>query len=98
MKRHLLSKIGCGVLFGLFVPLGAVHAYDANDRIQAHLGGDGTATQISAMSSSDTWSAPQGAQGPIRSDMTYDKGMDSETAAREREMQNLLFPLNAQGS
>lgn len=97
MKKLNFSKIACGVMFGLVMPVGMVHAADANDRIQASLGGDGRDHQISmSYDSSDSWSTPRGAQGPIRSDMTEDKLSDSDKAAHQREMDR-LFPLNATG-
>ena len=40
----------------------------------------------------DAW-ASQGPQGPIRTDMTA----DSESAAKHRQLENQLYPLNAQG-
>lgn len=45
----------------------------------------------------ESWSTPQGAQGPVRSDMTEDKILDSEKEAARRAMDKQLFPLNAEG-
>lgn len=98
MKKTTLSALACGLMIGLVVPVGTVGAADEHDRIQAHLG-DGTSTYSqSAMDGKyESWSTPQGAQGPIRSDMTEDKVLDSEKDAARRAMDKKLFPLNAEG-
>ena len=64
MKNLMFSKLGCGVMIGLLMPLSVAQASDVNDLIQSRLG-DGTVTQ---MGQQDAWSMPKGAQGPIRSD------------------------------
>ena len=97
MKLHLLAKIGCGVMIGFLVPLSSVQsAEDPNDRIQAHLGEGGITYARDASSpvvkQNDAWQS-QGAQGPIRTDMST----DSESAAKQRQMENQLYPMNAQG-
>jgi len=69
MKKLIVSVLGCGVV-SLFMSVGSARAADANSYIQAHLG-DGSKPY-----SSDSWSAPQGAQGPIRSDMSIARGLD----------------------
>lgn len=74
MKMHIFSKIGCGVMIGLIAPLSTVSAADANDYIQAHIGGDG----VVQADQSPSWSVSQGPQGPIRSDF-----MDGRSAAGE---------------
>lgn len=96
MKTLVFSKIACGVVIGALVPLSAVQASsdDANDRIQAFIG-ESASTQTGK---SDAWSTPQGAQGPIRSDMTDDKATQDERAAKRLEMEKQLYPLNAQGA
>jgi hypothetical protein len=101
MKNSLFPKIACGVMIGVFVPLGTVSAADENDRIQSHLG-DGTSSYSrSAMDAPyqthETWSAPQGAQGPIRSDMSSDKSLDSDKEAARQALDKQLFPLNPEG-
>lgn len=102
MKKLTLSKLGCSAVVALFVPLGVAHAYDANDRIQTYLG-EGSPTISSSTMAAKTgtqegWSASQGAQGPIRSDMVEDKAAENERAAKKRELEKHLFPLNAEGS
>lgn len=88
MKKLTFSKIGCGVMIGLLAPIGAGYAADANDYIQTNLGGDSP----SLTSNYDAWSKAQGAQGPIRSDMTEDKLSESERAARKMDMEKQLHP------
>ena len=102
MKKLTLSKLGCSAVIALFMPLGVAHAYDANDRIQSHLGEGAPIISSSTMTAKsgtqEGWSGSQGAQGPIRSDMTQDKAVESETAAQKRQLERQLFPLNAEGS
>ena len=48
----------------------------------------------------DNQTAPQGAQGPIRSDMSTDSrysGRTQEWSKKDRELQNRLFPLPGEG-
>ena len=71
MKEFVFSKLGYCVTIALLAPLSTVSAADVNDHIQAHLGGDGV-TQIYDSSS---WSASQGAQGPIRTDLMVDQAI-----------------------
>jgi len=100
MKKLTLSKLGCCAVIALFMPLGVAHAYDANDRIQTYLGEPTSANSTMAAKSGtqEGWSGSQGAQGPIRSDMTQDKAVESEKASKKRELERHLFPLNAEGS
>ncbi len=62
MKKSIYSLLGCGAV-SLFAFAGAAQAADVHSSIQAHLG-DGSKAYAS-----ESWSAPQGAQGPIRSEM-----------------------------
>ena len=89
MKKDIFSRFACGVMMGLVAPLSAVSAADANDYIQAQIGGDG----VVQADQSPSWSVSQGPQGPIRTDMTA----DSESAAKHRQMESQNYPLNAQG-
>lgn len=97
MKMHAFSKIGCGLMIGLLVPFSAaLSAEDPHDRIQAHLG-EGGSTSARDMNPPEakqdaTWQS-QGAQGPIRTDMS----VDNEAAAKQRAKDNQIFPLNAGG-
>ena len=98
MKKTIFSALACGVMIGLAVPVGTVSASDEHDRIQAHLGDGLFLNSKSAMDvKHESWSTPQGAQGPIRSDMTEDKILDSEKEAARRAMDKKLYPLNAEG-
>lgn len=102
MKKLSVSKLACGLMIGVFVPLGTASAADEHDRIQSHLG-DGSPSQYFSFPNNapgaqqETWSTSQGAQGPIRSDMTEDKRTDSEKEAARRAMDKQLYPLNAEG-
>lgn len=97
MKMHAFSKIGCGLMIGLLVPFSAAQsAEDPNDRIQAHLG-EGGITYARDLTSPEAkrnaaWQS-QGAQGPIRTDMS----VDNQSAAKQREKDNQSYPLNAGG-
>lgn len=73
MKKLIFSVLSCGVV-SLFVSVGGAQAADANSSVQAHLGEGGMP------SASDSWSAPQGAQGPIRSDMSTARAADPNDA------------------
>lgn len=98
MRKTTFSAFACGVMIGVFVPVGTVSAADEHDRIQAHLGDGPFIYSGSAMDvKHESWSTPQGAQGPIRSDMTEDKSLQSEREAAQRAMDKKLFPLNAEG-
>lgn len=77
MKQLTLSKIGCGLMIALIAPLNTVNAADANDYIQAQIGGDG----VSQAYESPAWSVGQGAQGPIRSDLMVDSAALGEPYA-----------------
>lgn len=90
MKKLVFSKIGCGLMIGLLAPIGAAYAAEANDYIQSNLGGDSP----SLTSNYEAWSKAQGAQGPIRSDMTEDKLTESERAARRQDMEQRLYPFS----
>ena len=61
-------------MMGLIAPLSTVSAADANDYIQAQIGGDG----VVQANQSPSWSVSQGPQGPIRTDF-----MDGRSAAGE---------------
>lgn len=102
MKKLSYSTLSCGVLIGLLAPLGAANAYDEHNRIQQYLGEPTSTFSSSTMAaktgSPDGWSGAQGAQGPIRSDMTEDKAVENERALQRRELDKKLFPLNAEGS
>lgn len=74
MKKVIISRFACGVMMGLVAPLSAVSAADANDYIQAQIGGDG----VVQADQSPSWSVSQGPQGPIRTDF-----MDGRSAAGE---------------
>jgi hypothetical protein len=89
MKNHVLAKAGCRMLIGavtVLLPLGAAQA-DNTDRMQHEKSGSGWSTEQRTTPPSDTppsmqydsQSAPQGAQGPIRSDMS-----DNRTPERIR--------------
>ena len=69
MKKLSFSVISCGVV-SLFVSAGGALAADANSYIQAHIGGGAPLVVV------DTWAAPVGAQGPIRSEMSSASGMN----------------------
>jgi len=68
MNKLAFSKIGCAVMIGYLVPIGAGYAADANDHIQRNLGGDNP----SLTSNYEAGSQARGAQGPIRSDLMDD--------------------------
>ena len=71
MKKLISWKIVCGVMVGFLMPLSAVQAEDANDRVQRFLGGDNPS--ISKHSNkAEAWPST-GPQGPIRTDMSEDK-------------------------
>ena len=102
MKNKLFSKCVYGVVVGLFVPLSAVHALDANDRIQMQLGGEGNpvftgSTMAGYAGKPESWLTQQGAQGPMRSDLTENKATEHELAAKRMNAEKRLFPLNADG-
>lgn len=69
MKNVIISRFACGVMMGLVAPLSAVSAADANDYIQAQIGGDG----VVQANQSPSWSVSQGPQGPIRTDFMADQ-------------------------
>lgn len=100
MKKLGFPRLACGLMIGVFLPLGTVSATDANDRIQSRLGEGGPGTYYSSSTMDmqrDTWSASQGAQGPIRSDMIEDKRSYEEKEAARNAMDKVFFPLNADG-
>ena len=74
MKKDIFSRFACGVMMALIAPLSTVSAADANDYIQAQIGGDG----VVQADQSPSWSVSQGPQGPIRTDF-----MDGRSAAGE---------------
>ena len=70
MKKLISGKLVCGAMLGFLMPLSAVQAEDANDRVQHSLGGDGQGYSQQG-NKADAWSSA-GPQGPIRTDMTED--------------------------
>jgi hypothetical protein len=67
MKALVLSKFAGCVLVGLLAPLAAVNAADANDHIQAQIGGDGVTMP------SSSWFTSAGPEGPVRTDFMVDQ-------------------------
>jgi hypothetical protein len=106
MRKLISSKFACGLMIGIgaFVPLGTVSAMgDANLRIQAHLGGEGTSiytrSELEAQyQQHEAWLSQQGAQGPIRTDMIEDSSVKSDQGTMQQPWNNHLHPLNAAGS
>jgi hypothetical protein len=70
MKKLISRKLVCGAIVGFLMPLSAVQAEDANDRVQRFLGGDNPVYSQHS-NKADAWSST-GPQGPIRTDMTED--------------------------
>ena len=70
MKKLISRKLVCGTIVGFLMPLSAVQAEDANDRVQRFLGGDNP-VYSQPSNKADAWSSA-GPQGPIRTDMTED--------------------------
>lgn len=95
MKLVTLSRIGCGVVIGLIAPLSTVSAADANDFIQAQIGGDGVAVAYQ----SPSWSVAQGAQGPIRTDFMDDRAARGEpyAYAEDAPAYRFAYPEDAPG-
>lgn len=93
MNKPTFSKIGCGLLIGLLVPVGAGYAADANDHIQRNLGGDNP----SLTSNYEAGSQARGAQGPIRSDLIDDHAALSATSpyAEDAPAYRFAYPEDA---
>ena len=95
MKKLISWKLVCGVMVGFLMPLSAVQAEDANDRVQRFLGGDNPS--ISKHSNkAEAWPST-GPQGPIRMDMTEDKptassGFEHKDFPYSNDDQNLPSP------
>ena len=89
MKKLISWKLVCGVMVGFSLPLSAVQAENANDRVQNFLGGDSPSiSQPSNMAGqTEAWSST-GPQGPIRTDMTEDKS----TASSGFEYKDVPYP------
>ena len=86
MKKLISWKLVCGAMVGFLMPLSAVQAEDANDRVQRYIGGDNPS--ISQQSNeAEAWSS-SGPQGPIRTDMTEDKS----TASSGFEYKDVPYP------
>ena len=90
MKKLISWKHVCGVMVGFLMPLSAVQAENANDRVQRFLGGDNP----SISQQSDT---PAGPQGPIRTDMTDDKsnassGLEQQDFPYSSDDNNFPYP------
>ena len=91
MKDFPFSKIGCGLIIGLLVPIGAGYAADANDQIQRNLGGDNP----SLTSNYEAGSQVKGAQGPIRSDFLDDRAAVSAPYAEDAPAYRFAYPEDA---
>ena len=63
MTKHIFSKSAAAVMVGLFFQTGVVNATDGNDDVLKSIGGDSPPL-------ASNWDQHQGAQGPIRTDMT----------------------------
>jgi len=70
MTKLISRKLVCGAIAGFLMPLSAVQAEDANDRVQRFLGGDNPSISHQSYKA-DAWSSA-GPQGPIRTDMAED--------------------------
>ena len=88
MKKLISWKLVCGVMVGFLMPLSAVQAENANDRVQNFLGGDSPSiSQPSDMAGqTGAWSST-GPQGPIRTDMNKDKPTGSDSAAEKAALE-----------
>lgn len=96
MKKHFLLKSGCSILIGLsglLIPLTAVQAVEGDRVIEERLDSGGTGNTQSTTPSDETTtrqyddqSIPQGAQGPMRSDMAMDKSASERERTNQRDI------------
>ena len=95
MKNVIFSRFACGVMIGLIAPLSTASAADANDYIQAQIGGDG----VVRADQSTSWSVSQGPQGPIRTDFIADQAALGKTYpyAENAPADRFAYPEDAPG-
>ena len=95
MKNAVFSRFACGVMMGLIAPLSTVSAADANDYIQAQIGGDG----VVQADQSPSWSVSQGPQGPIRTDFMDGRSAGGEpyAFAEDAPADRFAYPEDAPG-
>jgi len=112
MKKQDLFKSGCSILVaavGVLVPLASAHALDLLDRIRLeHLGGGWSSGPQSTRQTDvaptapttqyDSQNTPQGAEGPIRSDMSTDQSGAQKAEDYNRDIQGRLGPAGGIGS
>jgi hypothetical protein len=93
MNKLHFSTMFCGVTFGLLASLSAVQATEVDDVVPSRLGDD-----VSAQAGyyDDWWTsqAPQGPQGPIRSDLIEANSSDSDYDANVKAMEILVSQEN----
>lgn len=115
MKKSILLKSMASVLMGALLPLSAVQALDLQDRIRMEGLGESKPADMRSAPSSDmhsseqygTQAAPQGAQGPMRSDMKDDDQSTRHSADRSpqrsteeinRDIEKRLYPIGGAGT
>jgi hypothetical protein len=109
MKKQHLFKSGCSILIaavGVLAPLTSAHALDLLDRIRLeHLGGGWSSDTQSTMrtdaappSQYGNQGTPQGAEGPIRSDMSTDQSAAQKAEDYNRDIQRRLGPVGGVGT
>lgn len=82
MSNSIFPKLGCCVLVGVLVPLGAAQAWDGSDIQEVSYLEDKVATPAGDVQALPT---AKGAQGPIRTDMAEDKPAGKKSAAKQQE-------------
>ena len=90
MKNLMFSKLRCGVMIGLLMPLSVAQASDVNDLIQSRLG-EGVSAQAGYY---DDWRTSKGPQGPIRSDLIEANSSDTDYDANVKAMEILVSQEN----
>jgi hypothetical protein len=89
VEKSIFSKLGCCVTLGLLVPLGAAQAWDGSDIQEVSYLEENVMIPTAA---GQALSTPQGAQGPIRTDLSEEQPADKKSAAKKQETRFKDFP------
>ncbi len=89
MNNFIFSKLGCCVLAGALIPLGAAQAWDGSDIQEVSYP---EASSAAPLADAQASSSPKGAQGPIRKDLTEDQATGHKVSAKAQKANARNFP------
>lgn len=89
MEKSIFSKLGCCVTLSLLVPLGAAQAWDGSDIQEVSYLDENVTLATGAGQAPAT---PQGAMGPIRTDLSDEHAVGKKGVAKKQEARFKDFP------